>query len=75
MSNYLKVEGHSNLLREMDSNAIVNTNISEYDSFMKHYMEKKREKDELRDAVRQINILKNEMYEIKSLILKLSDKN
>ena len=32
------------------------------------------EKDQLRDAVREINTLKSEMHEIKSLILKLVDK-
>ena len=35
---------------------------------------KKIEKDQLRDAVREINTLKSEMHEIKSLILKLVDK-
>ena len=35
---------------------------------------KKMEKDQLRDAVREINTLKSEMHEIKSLILKLVDR-
>jgi hypothetical protein len=72
---YLKVEGHSNLIRDTKSHAIVNNNMSEYNTFMKTVQEKRKEKDEMRDAIRQINILKNEMYEIKSLLLKLSDKN
>ena len=29
MSNFLKVEGHTSLVRDTESNAIVNTNISE----------------------------------------------
>jgi len=72
---YLKVEGHSNLIRDTKSHAIVKNNMSEYNTFMKTVQEKRKEKDEMRDAIRQINILKNEMYEIKSLLLKLSDKN
>ena len=32
-------------------------------------------KDELRDATREINILKSEMHEIKSLLLQLVEKD
>ena len=41
---------------------------------METMKKKKMEKDQLRDAVREINTLKSEMHEIKSLILKLVDK-
>lgn len=75
MTDYLKVEGHANLLRDTTSQAIVNKSKTEYVSYMKMIEEKRREKDELRDAVRQINTLKNEMLEIKSLLLKLADKS
>ena len=34
----------------------------------------KQQKDSMRDAVRDINNLKSEMHEIKSLLLKLVDK-
>ena len=34
-----------------------------------------QQKDELRDATRQINMLKSEMNEIKSLLIKLVDKD
>ena len=32
-------------------------------------------KDELRDATREINILKSEMHEIKSLLLQMVEKD
>jgi hypothetical protein len=35
---------------------------------------KNQEKQDLRDAIREINILKNEMTEIKNLLINLSDK-
>ena len=67
MSEFIKVEGHSSLIRDVDSNAIVNTNISEYQLYMKR--RKAREKsDELRSAVKEINNLKNEIREIKNLV-------
>ena len=34
-----------------------------------------QQKDELRDATREINILKSEMHEIKSLLIKLVEKD
>ena len=35
MSDTLKVEGHTHLIRDVNSNAIVNTNKSEYQLYMK----------------------------------------
>ena len=35
MERYLKVESDISLIRDTDSNAIVNTNRSEFDKFMK----------------------------------------
>ena len=35
---------------------------------------KKKQKDQLRDAVREINTLKCEMHEIKSLLMQLMDR-
>ena len=32
--NYLKVEGHNNLLRDPNTNAIINTNMSEYEQYL-----------------------------------------
>ena len=74
MSEFLKVEGHNNLVRESDSKAIINTDKNSYRQYMKTMEQKRKQKDQLRDAVREINTLKCEMHEIKSLLLKLVDK-
>jgi len=68
---YLKVKGHSNLVRDMNSHAIVNTNKNTYELYMKSQMQKRKQQDQLRDTVREINNLKNEMYEIKELLKKV----
>ena len=70
----IKVEGYGELVRETSSCAIINTSRSSYHTYMETMKKKKMEKDQLRDAVREINTLKSEMHEIKSLILKLVDK-
>lgn len=68
---YLKVKGHSNLVRDIKSHAIVNTNRNTYELYMKSQMQKRKQQDQLRDTVREINNLKNEMYEIKELLKKV----
>ena len=70
----LKVEGYKGLERDMNSKAIINTNRSTYESYMKSMENKKLERDQLRDTVREINTLKCEMHEIKSLLMQLMDR-
>ena len=75
MSEYLKVEGHEHLVRDMVSKAIVNTNRFAYMAAVERSKNAQKAKDELRDATREINILKSEMHEIKSLLLQLVEKD
>jgi hypothetical protein len=71
----LKVEGYKDLVREMNSNAIVNTNVSEYQIYMKRRRARQSHSDQIKDACREINNLKSELYEIKSLIKNMVNKN
>ena len=75
MSEYLKVEGHDHLVRDMGSKAIVNTNRYAYIAAVERSRNAQKAKDELRDATREINTLKSEMHEIKSLLLQLVEKD
>jgi|TARA_Y100000289_G_scaffold1007_1_gene918 hypothetical protein len=68
MSDTLKVEGHTHLVRDVSSNAIVNTNVSEYQLYMKRIKVREKQSDELRGAVKEINNLKKDIREIKELI-------
>ena len=71
----LKVEGYKGLERDMNSKAIINTNRSTYESYMKSMENKKIERDQLRDTVREINTLKCEMHEIKSMLKTLLERD
>lgn len=64
----LKVEGYSDLVREVSSNGIVNTNVSEYETYMKRIKARQEHGDQIRNACKEINNLKQELYEIKNLI-------
>ena len=71
MSDYLKVEGHEHLIRDVNSTAIVNTNITEYQLYMKRVRSREQQGDQIRSAVKEINTLKAELREIKDLIKEL----
>ena len=74
MADYLKVQEHPDLARDIVSGAIVNTNMQAYEAAVNRSRNVKQQKDSMRDAVRDINNLKSEMHEIKSLLLKLVDR-
>ena len=71
----LKVEGHDSLVRDTRSGAIVNSNKSDYEVYMTRLRVRQSQSDEIKDACREINSLKQEMYEIKNLIKELVNKN
>ena len=75
MSDYKQVEEERDLVRDMHSKAIINTNKSAYLAAVQRKKVLQQQKDELRDATREINILKSEMHEIKTLLIKLVDKD
>ena len=71
MSGTIPVKDKSDLARDVHSNAIINTNRSAYEMAVKRSRDAQRQRDEIREATREINALKTEMQEIKSLLLKL----
>ena len=75
MSKFFKVEGHSDLVRDNRSHAIINTNKSAYDNAKKRAEEAQRQRDEIRETNRELNNLKCEMHEIKSLLKQLVKEN
>ena len=71
MSKFIKVEGHSSLVRDRYSNGIVNTSVSEYQLYMNRVKSREKQGDQIRSAVKEINTLKAELREIKDLIKEL----
>ena len=69
----LRVEGFSSLVRDTDSNAIVNVNKSEYQLYMSRYNAREKQSDVLRDTVKEINTLKQEIFEIKKLLKEIKN--
>ena len=70
----IKVEGYGSLVRDTNSNAIINSSTSEYRIYMARHRARNKQSDELRNACKEINTLKAELREIKSLIKKVIEK-
>lgn len=71
MGQMLRVEGNTSLARDVSSNAIVNTNVSDYETYMKNKqlalarVEKSNRQDE------DINMLKQDVAQIKEMLTML----
>ena len=74
MENYLKVESDDSLVRDVDSNAIVNQNKSEFDKFLKLSQKKYEEKVKFDNMRSDLDSLKQDMNEIKTLLKNIMDK-
>ena len=75
MSDFIKVQGYSGLVRDTRSNAIVNKDKNAYNIAKRRAEETQRQRDEIRGATREINNLKCEMHEIKDMLKTLLDRN
>ena len=75
MSDYIKVQGHNNLVRDVNSHAIINKDKNAYNLAKRRAEEAQRQRDGIRGATREINNLKCEMHEIKSMLKTLLERD
>ena len=68
MSEYLKVDSDSSLVRDTSNHAIVNNNKTEFDKFLKLSEKKYKEKQEFENLKTDVNSMKTDLEEIKSLL-------
>jgi len=66
-----RIEGHSDLRKNMETGAVVNTDRTAYE----RYMQSKKQHQKLNTTVEDINNLKQEISEIKTLLKELLKKN
>ena len=71
MTDSAKVEGHANLVRDLKSQAIINTDSDAYARYMARKRKQKVQNDELRGVIRDVNELKIEMKAIKNELIEL----
>jgi len=66
--NFLKVSGHENLVRDMASHAIINTNTVEHSAYIKRREAALDEKKELIRLSGELNSIKTDVLEIKQML-------
>ena len=72
---YLQVDGHDDLVRDTESTAIINKNRGAYLIAKQRAEAAQRQRDAIRNANREINNIKSEMHEIKSMLKTLLEKD
>ena len=74
MNKHIKVKSDVSLVRDVDSNAIISKNQSEFDKFLKLSQKKYEEKKKFDDMRSDLDSLKQDMSEIKTLLKNIMDK-
>ena len=69
----MKVEGHSNLIRDDNTKAILNNSLSEYDTYLSLRAKKKQGSERIDNMENDLKSLKDDINEIKTLLRALSN--
>jgi vacuolar-type H+-ATPase subunit I/STV1 len=68
---YLRVKDRDHLLRDVNSNGIVNADETEYKNYVNNYVRQLNSKNKIEELEQQVDEIKTDVKEIKDLILKL----
>jgi hypothetical protein len=71
---YVKIENKDGLIRDMSSGAVLNTNRTDYENYLTRKRQAELVKEQASKQVEEINNLKNELSEIKQMLLALMNK-
>ena len=74
MSKYVPVKGHSGLVRDTDSNALINTSATEIEQARERKRLKLQKKQEEENLKRKVDMIENDVAEIKCLLKNLINK-
>ena len=69
----MKVEGHNNLIRDQNSNAILNTDSSEYNNYISLRAKRRQGSERIDNMENDLKSLKDDINEIKTLLRALSN--
>ena len=72
MNKHLKVEGHTNLVRDSRTGAILNTNTTEIERARKLKQISEERQEHINSLTEEVKGLKEDMNQIKQLLFKLA---
>jgi cell division protein FtsB len=70
----IKVEGHKHLYRDENTGAILNVDTSGYQKYVSMRNEKRKQKEDIDFLKKSTEDLKNEISEIKSLLIEIANR-
>lgn len=71
--NYSRVQGYDHLIRDESTKSIINTNVSEYESYIKMKSIKEKESQKIQKIEDDLSSLKSDIDEIKNLLRNLAN--
>lgn len=71
---YVKIENKDGLIRDMSSGAVLNTNRTDYENYLNRKRQAELAKEQAAKQADEINNLKNEISEIKQMLIALMNK-
>jgi prefoldin subunit 5 len=71
--NHIKVKEKDHLVRDIDNNAIINTDIDGYNEYVEIYKNKINSVEKIKNLENQIYSLKDDINEIKTLLRNLTN--
>jgi hypothetical protein len=74
MNELIQIKDNSNLLRDANTNSILNSNRSEYEHYMRLRSKKQSEKERIEFIETEVNQIKSDINEIKNLIKSFIEK-
>jgi hypothetical protein len=70
---YIKVKGYDHLIRDPKTNAIINTNMSEYQEYIMRKEAKNKEDQKIQNLERDLDSIRGDLDEIKFLLRSLTN--
>ena len=71
--NYTNVKGHTDLVRDNSTRAIVSNDSSQYDNYLQRRAQRQQGKDRIDNMENDLKSLKDDINEIKTLLRALSN--
>ena len=72
---YIKVKGHDHLIRDPKTNAIINTNMSEYNEYLSRRDSKLKDNQKVQNLESDVANMKEDLDEIKFLLRRLINES
>lgn len=72
---YIKVKGHEGLIRDPNTNSIINTNMSEYQEYLSRKKIKSEENQKIQNLETDVANMRDDLDEIKFLLRSLINES